>query len=540
MKDISIKNKLLILSLSGVFGLFCIIMIKCFFEYGDQIATKERLLSAAVDSPSSVLHHYGELEASGKMSREDAQKEALFVIKSMRYQDKEYFWINDTEAKMVMHPVKSELDGKDMSDFKDPDGKKIFVEFASIAKTKGDGYYDYKWPKPGMTDPVDKKSYVRLYKPWGWVVGSGVYIDDVKSEIKDRIIVYAVIALIAGFLSFLFSTYISRQISKPVIDLKNKIDDIIRTRNLNNLINLDRKDEIGAISKSIDVLISDFRGITQSINDAAHQIKVSSMHLSQASELLVDAAQQQSTSAMSTSAAVEEMSTSIAHVAENAKRTEDIVSNSESMSVQGADVVRLAVSEMNKIAESVSNSSSFIFTLDERSSEIKSIINIISEIYEQTNLLALNAAIEAARAGEQGRGFAVVADEVRKLAERTKRSAQEIEGKIETINLETHRAVSSMKEGEKRVEDGVEIANRALLAMEEIRVGSEAIREAVEDISRSISEQNSASAQIANDICNISTISNDNAVKVADLMQSAQMLDYLAEGLKKKVELYTA
>lgn len=538
MKNISIKYKLFILSLVGAVCLFSFMALKLYTGYGDAIEKRERFLAAVVDGPMSVIQHFHGLQKSGALSEGEAQKQALEVIRTMRYAEKEYFWINDTDEVMIMHPIKAELNGKDMSDFKDPDGKYVFREFVATTRAAKSGYVDYKWPKPGAEKPVDKKSYVKLFQPWGWIIGSGVYIDDLQEDFIQDASVVVVMFLIICTISGLASVYFSKLVSTSIIELKTKVDEIVRTRNLATRLQTERGDEIGQISNSIDVLLQDFKGITQSINETAGQIKEASVELARSSVALADSAQQQGSSAMSTSAAVEEMATSIAQVADNAKQAEMIVLTSESMSVQGADVVRLAVREMNMIAESVNRSSAFIKTLGERSSEIKSIINMISEISEQTNLLALNAAIEAARAGEQGRGFAVVADEVRKLAERTRQSAHEIEKKIETINTETERAVLSMKEGEKRVEDGVEIASRALAAMEEIRVGSESIRVSVEDIAQSILEQNSAGAQISTDIHNISAIASENSMKITDLMKNAKLLDSMADSLRHRVSAY--
>lgn len=538
MANISIKYKLFILSLIGALCLFSFMAVKLYTGYGEAVEKRERFLSAVVDGPISVIQHFHKLEKDGVISRADAQKQALDVVRGMRYSDKEYFWINDLDATMIMHPIKPELDGKSMTDFKDPDGKYIFQEFAEVARKKVSGYVDYKWPKPGSTVPVDKKSFVKLVQPWGWVIGSGVYIDDLTNDFMKEASVAVMMFLVICTISILASFYFSRLVAKPIIELKTKVDGIVQNRNLATNLHTDRKDEIGQISNSIDVLLKDFRGITEAINETAEQIKGASLELSTSSTLLVESAHQQGASAMSTSAAVEEMATSIAQVADNAKQAEMIVLTSESMSVQGAEVVRLAVREMNMIADSVNRSSAYIRTLGERSSEIKSIINMISEISEQTNLLALNAAIEAARAGEQGRGFAVVADEVRKLAERTRRSTQEIEKKIEAINSETEQAVEIMKEGEKRVEDGVEIAGRALVAMEEIRVGSESIRVSVEDIAQSILEQNSAGAQISTDINNISVIATENSVRMNRLQESAKLLDTLAGNLKERVRSY--
>jgi methyl-accepting chemotaxis protein len=141
-----------------------------------------------VEVPYSLIVEQHRLEAEGKISRQEAQKRAIEAIRAMRYDGTNYFWINDMHPTMVMHPTKPELDGKDLSDFKDPSGRAIFVEFASVARTPKGDFVSYLWPKPGSDKPVQKLSFVKGFEPWGWVIGTGIYVEDVdaawrKSEI---------------------------------------------------------------------------------------------------------------------------------------------------------------------------------------------------------------------------------------------------------------------------------------------------------------------------------------------------------------------
>ncbi len=133
-----------------------------------------------VETAYGVLQRFHSLQEKGQLTEAQAKQEAIATVKSLRYETSEYFWINDLEPRVVMHPIKPELDGKDVSGYKDPDGNALFVEFVKVARASGSGYVDYLWPKPGAEKPVAKTSYVMLFKPWGWVIGSGIYIDDVN------------------------------------------------------------------------------------------------------------------------------------------------------------------------------------------------------------------------------------------------------------------------------------------------------------------------------------------------------------------------
>ena len=140
-----------------------------------------------VEIAYGVIARYGALAAEHKLSPEEAKSQALAMLHGLRYEEKEYFWVNTLEPRMVMHPIKPELEGQELSGLKDPNGKLIFVEFANVAKRAGAGFVDYYWPKQGSDKPVAKISYVKLYEPWSWVVGSGIYVDDVDHAFMSEV-----------------------------------------------------------------------------------------------------------------------------------------------------------------------------------------------------------------------------------------------------------------------------------------------------------------------------------------------------------------
>jgi methyl-accepting chemotaxis protein len=173
-----------------------------------------------VESAYGVLAHFDSLAGKGTLTRQEAQSAAIAAIKALRYEEKEYFWINDMHPKMVMHPARPELDGKDLSEAKDPNGKLLFVEFVQTVKKNGQGFVSYLWPKPGMDKPVPKISYVKGFAPWGWVIGSGVYVDDVDAQFRrDATLlggVASAIAVILGVMFWLMARSITRPIKRAV------------------------------------------------------------------------------------------------------------------------------------------------------------------------------------------------------------------------------------------------------------------------------------------------------------------------------------
>ena len=147
----------------------------------DLMSAKQTKTRHLVESAHSLLGHFHQLQRDGKLSEQQAKDAASTAIEKLRYETQDYFWINDMYPKVVMHPIKPALNGKDVSKVKDANGQLLFVEFVNVAKKKGQGIVYYMWPKPGSENPVEKVSYIKLFKPWGWIVGTGVYVDDVDA-----------------------------------------------------------------------------------------------------------------------------------------------------------------------------------------------------------------------------------------------------------------------------------------------------------------------------------------------------------------------
>ena len=394
-----------------------------------------------VEVAYTVMSEYDAMAKRGDIPLDKAQQEAMLRIKSLRYGNGEYFWINDLGPKMIMHPFKSELDGKDISGIQDPNGKNLFVEMVNVCKNKQEGFVEYVWPKPGMTQPVPKVSYVKLFEPWGWIIGSGLYFDDIQ---KDLIPIYYTIFGVICVISLgglCFSYFIARSVSKPI------------------------------------------NRIIAGISDGAEQVTSASAQLSSSSQQLAQGSSEQAASLEETSSSIEELA---------------------SMTKQNADHARQAKAMMGEVQRIVENVNVNMLTMAEAiadvtksSKETGKIIKTIDEIAFQTNLLALNAAVEAARAGEAGAGFAVVADEVRNLsmraAEAAKNTSVLIENTIKGIihgNELTQLTRDAFKEN-------VEIAAKIGILIDEIAAASQEQSQGIELINNSVAEMDQITQQTA-------------------------------------------
>lgn len=329
-----------------------------------------------------------------------------------------------------------------------------------------------------------------------------------------------------------------RNVSKLTKPLKVAVDvaEAIAAGDLSHSIEASKSnDETGKLLRSLVAMQSSLRDIITNIRSQAVGLSNASSELSKSSNRVALSSAHQSQVAMSIVGIVEENNHNVEHVAQNAMRAQTISAESESHSKTGGDVIFQVVSDMHNISESVGQASNIIQDLEAQSKHISSIINVIKEISDQTNLLALNAAIEAARAGEQGRGFAVVADEVRKLAERTGQSTQEITVMIGKIQVGTGQAVSSMQATVKRVTEGEALTQQAGNSISQIKSGAQQVLIAVNEISTAMQKESTASSQITKDIEDISRMSQENNLAIQAASKTAMHLEKLSDTLQSAV-----
>jgi methyl-accepting chemotaxis protein len=464
---------------------------------------------AVVQQSVGIAQRYHDLEKSGQLSTADAQAKAAAEVRAIRYEGKEYVWINDMSARMIAHPIKPELDGKDLSDFKDPTGKRLFVEFVDVIKRSGAGYVDYLWPKPGSKEPEPKRSYVAGFAPWGWVVGSGVYVDEVRQAALQFAAVSLGVGLAVGVIVFVFVQRLAGSMQRRLRDAEGALQ-AIASGDLTAAIDAGRPDEIGRLVQAVgrtrdglSNLVAQVRASTDSISTASNEIASGNQDLSARTEQAASNLQQ-------TASSMEQLTGTVKQTADSAHTANQLASSASTVARRGGEVVTQVVSTMNEI-----NSSS---------KKIADIIGVIDGIAFQTNILALNAAVEAARAGEQGRGFAVVAGEVRSLAQRSAEAAKEIKALIGT-------SVDKVETGAKLVQD-------AGTTMNEIVASVQRVSDIIGEITAASSEQSSGIGQVNTAVTQLDQMTQQNAALVEESAAAAESLKDQAHKLASVVSSF--
>jgi methyl-accepting chemotaxis protein len=430
-------------------------------------AEKEAKTKELVETTWGVVDYYSKLSKTNTMPVEEAQKKALDTIKNLRYDKSNYFWINDLVPKMIMHPMTPDMDGKDLSTYADPNGKRLFVEMADVCKKKGEGIVEYMWPKAGAKEPMPKISYVKLHRDWGWVIGSGIYVDDVQAEIWRMVYMFAA-AFVAILIGGLFISYfMARSISRPVVHV---IDGLNSCAGEVNGASAQVSSECQSLAEGISEQAAGLEEISSTIEETSSMIKQSANNSQQVHQLMIHTGK----------------------VVDEAKKTMSELTG--------------AMHEITKASEATAR-----------------IIKTIDEIAFQTNLLALNAAVEAARAGEAGAGFAVVADEVRNLAMRSAEAAKNTASLIEDT-------VSKIKNGStivtKTNDTFAEVTNSAQsvsVLIDEIAAASQEHAQGIDQINQTI---NGMSA-----ITQRSAASAEESASAAEEMnsQTGQIKDFMHE-----------
>lgn len=524
---LSLKGKFRLMVGVAVLSLIVVTGFWLSNQHSVLMAERRQKTRNLVEVPYSTIVEQYNQELAGKLSRAEAQRHALESIRTMRYEGNNYFWINDTRPAMIMHPIKPELNGKDLREFKDPKGKAIFVEFVRTASASDGGFVGYLWPKPGHSEPVAKLSYVKEFGPWGWVIGTGIYIDDVEAAWQRTLLTASTLAVTCLALLIWVSLTIGRSIFGPLKDIVVRVRDIAEGEgDLTRRIEINRRDEIGELSYWFNQFMENLHGVVSQFASSAQSVASASDEISSASREQVRGAETQKDQTAQVVTAMQEMSSTVQQVSENSNSAATAARKAAEVARDGGMIVEQTLSQMRTIAVSVGETANKVQDLGKRSDQIGKIVGVINDIAEQTNMLALNAAIEAARAGEQGRGFAVVADEVRKLAERTGSATREIADMIRSIQVETRNAVEAMQTGTKQVEAGMQSTSQAGRSLHEIIEVTEKVGDMIARIATAATQQAAATVQVN---ANIDTIAKIAVTSLSGAQQSTLALEDLAK-----------
>lgn len=538
----------------------------------------DRTIKLEVQTAYSLVQDTYNRQQKGELSPEEAKIKAADLVRNLRYDTDNYFWIDTTAGINVVLLGREASEGKSRYDSKDSKGKLFIQEMITKGTQAGGGYTDYSFAKPNQTEALPKRGYTVLFQPYNWVIGTGNWVDDIDKLVlakqldyqqkTRRSIIYTILSILVAFgVSLVLGIILSNKISKQIVAVAENAEEIakgnLKIREFEN----NSKDEIGQLDRAFKTMTDNLIHLIQQVSLSSTQVAASSQQLSSGAEQSAQASQQVAMAIMEvavgaekqlnavneTSAIVQQMSAGIQHMLENAKVAVQSSENTASSAAEGSQMINKTIQQMINIEKTVTGSAEVVLNLGERSKEIGQIVDTISGIAAQTNLLALNAAIEAARAGEQGRGFAVVADEVRKLAEQSQEASQQIALLISEIQQDTHKAVLSMNEGTHQVKLGTEVAEIAGQAFDEIASLVNHVSSQVGEISDEIEQMALGSERIVSSVTDIFETSRDitgqtqtvsaateeQSASVEEIASSSQVLAKMADELQDSLKKFT-
>ncbi|EGF93145.1 methyl-accepting chemotaxis protein MCP signaling domain protein [Asticcacaulis biprosthecium C19] len=503
-----------------------------------------------VEVAGSAVRGQYERFQKGEISEAEAKAAAIAQVKALRYEGQNYFWIIDDQAQMIMHPFKPELDGTEAADIKDPNGVRLFSEMTVAVEPGHDGFVRYAWPKPGVdkTKPMAKISYVSAIPEWKWIVGSGIYIDDVNTAFTAQMTKFGAIGLFTLLVLGGVSWIIARDIRLPLARITQGLSALAEGKDLPSQGD-ERRDEIGAMMRSLQDLnarLSDARRLEEAqksdalakltqkaqleaeinafkgtVGDIMGKLGGATQDLKHASDDMTHMVTSVNDKSRTVTAVTGETSGNVQMVAaaavEMSASIREIASQTGSCSMAIRDVV-----------EHMHKASSTSQKLDEATKRIVEIVDLIQSITGQINLLALNATIESARAGEAGKGFAVVANEVKQLATATGRATSEI-----TLNIDNIREVS---------QDVIQVLHAISRGVDTVDQIAVSISSAVEeqsvvtaDIAANMSTASMNTDRISHNVEDMSRASDDATVSARKTSSSAHILSEQTEHLKTEI-----
>ncbi|AFQ42686.1 methyl-accepting chemotaxis protein [Desulfosporosinus meridiei] len=543
-------------------------------------ANYDQNLRLVTQQAISTLDGIYQLQQQGVLTEVQAKEQAIEIMTKMRYGDDGtgYYWGDTTDGICVFHGTNPKAPGTDRNNAADSKGFLFMQEILKVGQNNG-GYVDYWFPKADPNDKQEypKRGYALEFKPWKWVIGTGNYIDDINKVIADRQaaadeemwqnIAYSGLGMLGAIaISIGFALMINRRISQKIAPIAESALQVAGGNLDIPEISVTTDDDIGLLGKAFNDMTNNLRELVEKVSQSSGLVASTSQELTSGAEQSAQASNQIATSISEVSAGTEtqlnvvnnttkivnQMLVGINQILDSSKVVADTSERAAQSALDGMKAIDKTMDQMSNIERTVNTSAQVINNLGERSKEISQIIDAISGIAQQTNLLALNAAIEAARAGEQGRGFAVVADEVRKLAEQSSEAAKQISALILEIQEDTQKAVAAMNKGTLEVSMGTKVVNTAddafkdindlvttvLNQVREITLKIQHTAEGSNQVAEAVTEINQVSKSIAVQTQTVSAATEEQSASIEEIAAASQVLSKMAQEVELTLEKF--
>jgi methyl-accepting chemotaxis protein len=501
------------------------------------VEDRRQTLKQLVETATSTVAGFQARAAKGEFSEDVAKAQAKEALRAMRYGKNDYFVVTDLNVVTIMHPLRPDLDGKDMSQVKDPNGVYFARQQVEESKKSGSAYVDYAFPRTKDGPPVPKLSYAQMFQPWGWTILSGVYVDDIDEQFRAKALDLGLKAVGLVILAALTSVLIARSITGPLGELVARMRGLADGDVAHEVKGTERQDEMGALARAMEV----FRGgaiENRRLLDEQEQLKQATASernrtllemadgLERRVKSAVDAINQVGARLNGASGAMtrtaeetsEQTSAVVVATAETSGNVQTVASAAEELSASGSEIgrqVALTADIARAAADEAEQTNAMVAALAAAAGRIGEVVQLIDAIAGQTNLLALNATIEAARAGEAGKGFAVVANEVKTLANQTGKATQEISAQIAAVQAETTKAVSAIRRIGETITRVDEATSSIASAVEEQNA-------AIHEITRSVQEAARGTREVSEHITKVSEGTNTSRSAAEEVAGSAR------------------
>ncbi|KHT64210.1 hypothetical protein RJ45_07470 [Photobacterium gaetbulicola] len=533
LRHYGVRAKLLaLIAIAAILMLF-ISVFQANETYQNDIADRKESMQEQVKAAISLVQYYSD---KYPFEQEKAQQEAKAALAAMRFDGDNYFWVIATDNTLIMHPLRQQQEGQSMQSITDASGKQHWLEMTTIGRLSGSGFLDYAWIAPSG-EISEKISYVENYAKWGWVVGTGVHLLDIEERFFDSVVFqlvvsFAVIVVLVGL-----GLWISNDISRPLqqlIDRVRKLEQGDLTQNFT----MERRDEIGQIAEAMHQASSAMRTTLLAANHTAQQSVSMAGTIAAASEQCAQSITEQNQQLAQLATAMEEMSTTINDVAQNAETVSSATAAINAQVDASNQRMVQAMAAIHSVSEGIEHSDLRVGELKAGVEEIGNVTQVIQGVSEQTNLLALNAAIEAARAGEQGRGFAVVADEVRNLASRTQQSTIEIQETIDKLTQSTLNTVKSMADSTEQTQYSVEHTEQVQNELNRIAGLVTEANDMIMQVATAAEQQGTVTEEVNNTVNLIHTATDDINKAAQHLASESQSLSKAAATLGDQLKQF--